>query len=126
MHMYTLKIVTEKNGEKSIKTLFESERIPGLVERVYKIEEIFTEENVISNLSEFYSDGHCVFAEYINNDIVFSMNFSALAVQIVLVSDIKARSYLISQLLLVADWEHTKRFDFESAQRILNQYKRSF
>lgn len=125
--MYTLEIVKAQNNEiKRIKTLYESERIPGLVERVYKIEEIFTEENVISNLSEFYSDGHCVFTEYINNDIVFSMNFSALATQIVLTSDIKAKSYLISQLLLVADWEHTKRFDFESAQRILNQYKRSF
>lgn len=124
MHMYTLKIVTEKNGEKSTKTLFESNRTPSMIERVYKIEEIFTPENVIENLSDYFSDHNCVFVEYINNEIIFTMNFSALATQIITTSQQNAKSYLISQLLLIADWEHTKRFDFESAQRILNQLKK--
>lgn len=121
MHMYTLKIITTENKSK---TLFESERTPSMIERVYKIEEIFTADNVIENLSDFYSDPNCVFVEYINNEIVFTMNFSALATQIITTSQTNAKSYLISQLLLVADWEHTSRFDFESAQRILNQFKK--
>ena len=124
MHMYSIKIVTEKNGEKNIKTLFESERTPSMIERGYKIEEIFTPENVIENLSDYFSDHNCVFVEYINNEIVFIMNFSALATQIITTSQQNAKSYLISQLLLVADWEYTSRFDFESAQRILNQFKK--
>lgn len=123
MHMYSIKIVTEKNGKKSIKTLFESERTPSMIERVYKIEEIFTADNVIENLSDYFSDHNCVFTEYINNEIVFIMNFSALATQIITTSQQNAKSYLISQLLLVADWEYTSRFDFECAQRILNQFK---
>ena len=119
--MYTLKIITTENKSK---TLFESERTPSMIERVYKIEEIFTADNVIENLSDYYSDHNTVFVEYINNEIVFTMNFSALATQIITTSQTNAKSYLISQLLLVADWEHSSRFDFESAQRILNQFKK--